>query len=310
MNLDKNFINNTILILILLLLANYLSNGSIINILKKYYQLLIDFLFDKTEGFREILNSKEQFKGIFSSREDKEPAFEGIKQCKYSTPEIIHDNEFKYIYNENVKGKKKSQVEEPEMRKLYHFLQSLVTVNRNINELTPSNSSEINLSQAEKDSLRKNLAKSLNCKEFKFINIEFIDKLVYFTNPRGKEIKPFRFTADAFLDNIPIGKLTIYLEMFIRMDDLFYGPIKSGFPTITRIKLTHRGLNAAPEPNDFDKAKYDSSTENSLIPDSVHFSTDIMEKDKRYKEDFENTESSITIPDIETTSESITTYDN
>ena len=78
----------------------------------------------------------------------------------------------------------------------------------------------------------------------------------------------------------------------------------------TRIKLTHRGLNAAPEPNDFDKAKYDSSTENSLIPDSVHFSTDIMEKDKRYKEDFENTESSITIPDIETTSESITTYDN
>ena len=71
MNLDKNFINNTILILILLLLANYLSNGSIINILKKYYQLLIDFLFDKTEGFREILNSKEQFKGIFSSREDK-----------------------------------------------------------------------------------------------------------------------------------------------------------------------------------------------------------------------------------------------
>jgi len=306
MNLDKNFINNTILILILLLLANYLSNGSIINILKKYYQLLIDFIFDKTEGIRKIFNFKEQFTGIFGPNE---PTFEGIKQCKYSTPEIMHDNEFKYVYNEHVKGKKQSQVEEPEMKKLYHFLQSLVTVNKNNYELTPSNSNEINLSQAEKDSLRKDLLKSLNCKDFKFNNLEFIDKLVYFTNPRGKEMKPFRFTADAYLENIPIGKLTIYLEMFIRMDDLFYGPIKSGFPTITRIKLTHRGLNIPPAPQDFDKTKYDSSTDNSLIPDSVHFSTD-LEKDRYHKENFENTESSITIPDIETTSELITTYDN
>jgi len=297
--MDKNFINNTILILILLLLANYLSNGSIINILKKYYQLLIDFLFEKTEGF----------KGIFGS---KEPTFQGIKTCDYTTPEIMHDNEFKYIYNQNVKGKEKSQVEEPEMRKLYHFLQSLVTINKNINELTPSNSNEINLSQAENDNLRQQLTKSLNCnKEFKFINIEFIDKLVYFTNPRGKEIRPFRFTTDAFIENKPIGKLTIYLEMFIRMDDLFYGPIKSGFPTITRIKLTHRGPNSAPVPQDFNKKKYDEySTDNSLIPDSVHFSTDIIEKKQKNKDRFENTESSITIPDIETTSELITTYEN
>ena len=304
--MDKNFINNTILILILLLLANYLSNGSIINILKKYYQLLIDFLFAKTEGFR----------GIFSS--SKEPTFEGIKPCKYSTPDIIHDADFKYIYNQNVKsnknvkGKNKLQEEEPEMKKLYHFLQSLVSTNKNINELTPSNSNEINLAQAEKDNLRQSLTKSLNCnKEFKFINIEFIDKLVYFTNPRGKELRPFRFTTDAFINNIPIGKLTIYLEMFIRMDDLFYGPVKSGFPSITRIKLTHRGPNVAPEPHDFDKKKYDEdSTDNSLIPDSVHFSTDIMEKDKRHRDHFENEESSITIPDIETTSELVTTYEN
>lgn len=298
--MDKNFINNTILILILLLLANYLSNGSIITILKKYYQLLMDYLFDKTEGF----------KGIFNS--NKEPTFEGIKPCKYTTPDIMHDTEFKYVFNEHVKGKGKSQVEEPEMKKLYHFLQSLVTANRNINELTPSNSNEINLSQAEKDNLRQTLTKSLNCnKEFKFINIEFIDKLVYFTNNRGKEIKPFRITTDASINNVPLGKLTIYLEMFIRMDDLFYGPIKSGFPTITRIKLTHRGPVVAPEPTDFDRRKYDkdTTTDNSLIPDSVHFSTDIVEKDRK-RERFENEESSITIPDIETTSELVTTYEN
>jgi hypothetical protein len=299
--MDKNFINNTILILILLLLANYLSNGSIITILKKYYQLLMDYLFSKTEGFQ----------GIFSS--NKEATFEGIKPCKYTTPEIMHDTEFKYVFNEHVKGKGKSQVEEPEMKKLYHFLQSLVSTNRNINELTPSNSNEINLSQAEKDNLRQTLTKSLNCnKEFKFINIEFIDKLVYFTNNRGKEIKPFRFTTDASINNVPLGKLTIYLEMFIRMDDLFYGPIKSGFPTITRIKLTHRGPAGAPEPHDFDKRKYDkdTTTDNSLIPDSVHFSTDIMDKDRNTRERCENEESSITIPDIETTSELVTTYEN
>jgi hypothetical protein len=35
-----------------------------------------------------------------------------------------------------------------------------------------------------------------------------------------------------------------------------------------------------------------------------------MEKDKRHREHFENEESSITIPDIETTSELVTTYEN
>ena len=283
--MDKNFINNTILILILLLLANYLSNGSIINVLKKYYNLLTDLFFKNTEGFM----------GIFGP---KEPTFEGLPPCSYTTPEIMHDNDFKYIYNDKVKSKRNSLVEEPEMKKLYHFLQSLVTINKNINELTPSVSKKINLSQAEIDNLRKNLTKSLNCnKEFKFINIDFIDNLVYFNNPRGKEIKPFKITTDAYINNVSIGKLTIYFEMFIRMDDLFYGPVKSGFPSITRVKLVDRIPQIEPEAHDFDEDKY-NNTDDSLIPDSVHFSTDYMGKDES---------SSITIPNIETTSELVTT---
>ena len=41
-----------------------------------------------------------------------------------------------------------------------------------------------------------------------------------------------------------------------------------------------------------------------------HKNTDIKEKDRNYMENFENEESSITIPDIETTSELVTTYEN
>ena len=280
--LNKNFINNTLLILILLLLANYLSNGSIINILKKYYHLLINFISIKTEGFT----------GIFSSND---PTFDGLEPCSYTTPDIMHDNEFKYVYNANVKGKRNSHQEDPIMKKLYQFLQSLVTINKNINELTPSNANEINLSQAEKDSLRKNLIKTMNCKEFKFINIDFIDKLVYFNNPRGKEIKPFRITTDAFINNNPIGKLTIYFEMFIRMDDLFYGPIKSGFPTITRIKLINRSEQDTPKAENYEDENNENSDDN-LIPDSIYFSTDIGDRNN------ENENSSVTIPDIDTVS--------
>ena len=368
--MDQNFINNSILILILMLLANYLSNGSILNIITKYYELLKIYLFGQIENFR----------GIFSSS-DKNVFLSGIKECDYTTPDIIHDTEFKYVYNNNINQKHKinPHKETKEMKSLYMFLQSLISDNKNFYELTPSEKKPNTMSQLEIDLIRKHIIKSFKCANFNFSNIQILDKLVYFKNPRGKEVKPFKIAVDAMYQNLSIGKLVLYLEMFIRLDDLYDGPSRSGLPTFTRIKLIHKGQQETPLPNEIvESDEYETPvySENSLIPDSIHFSTDILPDRKHYYEDseeentnhyyqgndkdgrrgiksdsrgnskkinqneqrdnygrvkndtnskrlktqlndsddynfekFDNNESSITIPDIETTSEIITTND-
>jgi len=279
--MDQNFINNSILILILMLLANYLSNGSILKIITKYYELLKTYLFGQIENFR----------GIFSSS-DEHLVISGIKECGYTTPDIMHDTDFKYVYNENVNHKQKinPHKETKDMKQLYMFLQNLVSNNKNFYELTPSRQKENTMSQLEIDLIRNHIIKSFKCKDFKFSNIQLLDKLIYFKNPKGKEVKPFKISVDAMYEGISIGKLVLYLEMFIRLDDLYDGPSRSGSPTFTRIKLIHRGQQEAPLPLEMvesDEYETPAASENSLIPDSIHFSTDILPDRKHYYEDSE-----------------------
>jgi hypothetical protein len=166
--------------------------------------------------------------------------------------------------------------------------------------LTPSNTKEINLNKNEIDIIKKFLIKSLKSKNIKFDNISIVDKLSYFLNPKGKEMKPFNFVTDVYIDDIPFGKLTIYVEMFIKNDEIFLG-----YPSITRIKIKHK------DDIDYVSPSSESDSDSSLIPDSIVFS---METEANYdyekiKRDSNRTESSIEIPDMETTSEIITTQE-
>lgn len=243
-------INNVILILILLLLANYLSNGSILLVIKKYYQLLIDYLTEK-----------------FNLRYEHD-----IPVCSLAKKE-----------NNST------------MKELNSFLQTLVSSKKI--ESIPSSSKEMFLTQKEHEIIRKYLIRSLKSNDFKFNNVTIIDKLIYYVNSKGKEMKPFRFISDVYdSEDEPIGKLTISVEMFFRMDDLFEGPINAGFPTITRIKINHKDEIEEMNETEYEEDKKES--DNDLIPDSVHFSTDEKQNDDK--------ESSISIPEIETTSINVT----
>ena len=61
--ITMNLINNIVLLIILLVLANYLSNGSIINVLLKYYEII--------NSDRAVYGGSNLFNGeeIFSSEE-------------------------------------------------------------------------------------------------------------------------------------------------------------------------------------------------------------------------------------------------
>jgi len=282
-----NIINNSILIIILLLLANYLSNGSILQVLMKYYNLLINFIFSKSEEFTNIISEKSR-NFLFSTYDNDK------LECTYKTCDFPPD--LNKIYNSE-------DIDDPEenLYKINKFLDSLIDTKNNLYELTPSNAKEINLNNNEVDIINKFLIKSLKSKDIRFDNISIVDKLSYYSNPKGKEMKPFKFSTDVYIDEKAFGKLTIYLEMFIKNDEIFLG-----YPSITRIRIKHK------DNIENILAYSDRDSDSSLIPDSIVFS---METEAKY--DFQNikknsyrTESSIEIPDMETTSEIITTQED
>jgi len=254
---NEKLLNNILLIVLLLLIANYLSGGSVLEVLKRYYTKILAYFSNSLEGLQNT---------DFHNR-----LFEGIKQCEKTTPPIVHDSDFKQIYQKNYNLK-----DDPNMRKLYHFLQSLVTVNNNHYELVSSKNKIVSMSQNDKDTLNKFINKSFNCGDFKFTNLVILDSLVYFENSAGKELRPFRVSGDVYINKNPIGKVTLHLEMFIRSDSTFYGPFNSGFPTFTRIKLIRKDkiatpINDLPNTTDYEEL---IATENSLIPDSINFSSE------------------------------------
>ena len=257
MEYDK-LLNNILLIVILLLIANYISNGTVLEVLKRYYKKFISYCLNNME---ELKNT--EFKGNI---------MEGIKQNEQTTPKIIYDNDFKQNYQ-----KKNDIKEDPHMKKLYHFLQSLITINNHY-ELISSKNKLISMSQNDKETLNKFIIKSFNNGDFKFNNLVILDSIVFLENSTGKEIRPFRISCDVYINKEPIGKITLHLEVFIRSDSTFYGPFNSGFPTFTRIKLIRKDKIATPiseihnvNDNDYEEL---GVTDNSLIPDSINFSTE------------------------------------
>ena len=224
---NEKILNNILLIILLLLVANYISNGTVLEVLKRYYEKFLNTI-QNTENIKNTSNNKINFK------------------------------------------------EEPNMKKLYHFLQSLITLNNKHYELDNSKKKLISMSENDKETLNKFIIKSFNSYDFKFNNLVILDSIIFLENSAGKELKPFRISGDVYINKEPIGKITLHLEIFIRSDSTFYGPFNSGFPTFTRIKLIRKDkiatpISEIPNINDYEELV---ATDNSLIPDSINFSTD------------------------------------
>jgi hypothetical protein len=249
---NQKLLNNILLIIILLLVANYISNGTVLQVLRRYYEKLLNIIqnFDNTDN--------------------------------------INDNKINYDNNFKHTCKKKNIIkEEPHMKKLYHFLQSLITINNTHNELNSSKNKLISMSENDKETLNKFIIKSFNSYDFKFNNLVILDSIIFLENSAGKELKPFRISGDVYINKEPIGKITLHLEIFIRSDSTFYGPFNSGFPTFTRIKLIRKDKIATPIseiPNNNDSNEELVATDNSLIPDSINFSTDETGTGTEYSE--------------------------
>jgi hypothetical protein len=127
-----------------------------------------------------------------------------------------------------------------ETYRLYRFINNMVTPNINIYELTSSRGKKIKASNELVKEIIVHLERIFNCSGYKFFNLKLIDQIVYYENPRGKELESFNFSSDVTYHNKSIGSVVINIESFLREDKFYQNHMKSGYLTITNIRLTNR----------------------------------------------------------------------
>jgi len=207
-----NLVNKILILAILIVLINHLSEGKIIETLKRY--------------FNNCRDNVENFIGLTH----------GPKKIKSNVLEIPYQRQkdFPYI------NRNDPSVLDKESYGLYLFLNELITPNVNNYELTKSGDKRIRASESLEKEILTHIENIFNCKGYKFAGIRFLSNIYYYENPRGKEIEPFEFSADVSYANKFIGSVIVNLECFIRADKFYSRPMESGFLTILNVRLLNR----------------------------------------------------------------------
>lgn len=207
-----NLINKILILIILIILINHLSEGKIIETIKRY--------------FTKCSSNVENFIGLTYAQ----------KCIKTNAPDIPYarQKDFPYL------NKNDPDVLDGESYGLYKFINEMVTPNVNNYELTKSRNKRIRASEALEKEIYSHISNIFNCKGFKFVNIKILSNIHYYENPRGKDIEPFEFSADVSYQNKFIGSVIINLECFHREDKFYRKPMETGFLTILNVHLLNR----------------------------------------------------------------------
>ena len=186
----------------------------------------------------QILNT---IKGFFTTCNDKTEKFIG---ATYTNKKGVHPNvpdvpyasqkDFAYINQNDINNL------DDETYRLYRFINNMVTPNVNIYELTSSRGKKTKASNELVNEIVSHLERIFNCSGYKFSNIKLLDQISYYENPRGKELESFNFSSAVSYQGKSIGSVVINIESFLREDKFYQKPMKSGFLTITDIRLGNR----------------------------------------------------------------------
>jgi hypothetical protein len=141
---------------------------------------------------------------------DKNITFNGIKNNHPVAPSFKtpYENAFISFYKN-----KYPNVPENSIIQLFHFLQTLVSINVDNYFLTPSEIIPHDFTNEELNRIKLILLNKLNSESFKFSDFNFEYKPKYFFNSAGKEVDPFVFNV-----NSDIGIVRIFIDIDIRND--------------------------------------------------------------------------------------------
>ena len=206
-----NMVNKILILVIIIFVINHLTNGQILNTIKGL------FTGCNTEKF------------IGATYTNKKGVYSNVPQVPYDS-----QRDFAYINQNDI-----DELDD-ETYRLYRFINNMVTPNINIYELTASRGKKIKASNELVKEIIVHLERIFNCSGYKFSNLKLMDQIVYYENPRGKELESFNFSSDVSYHGKSIGSVVINIESFLREDKFYQNHMKSGFLTITNIRLANR----------------------------------------------------------------------
>lgn len=258
-----NLMNKILVLIILIFLINHLTDGKIIDIVKRYFITCKD--------------NVENFIGLTYKQE-----------CIKPTVPIIPyqlQKDFPYL-NQN-----DPQNLDEESYNLYKFINSMVNVNVNNYELTKSRDTRLKASESLEKEIYDYINRIFNCKGYAFSNIRFLSNIYYYKNPRGKDIEPFEFSADVKFNGKFIGSVTINLECFLREDKFYYKPNDSGLLTIINVRLLNRTYPDGKNKEKVWKSAYKvvpKETQQTVDLDNERIINDVEKEAMKYTIDLKN----------------------
>lgn len=199
-----NLINTILILIIIIFLINYFSNGQIFNTLNR------------------IFNNCKQNVESFTGKQNMCSQSNNIN-IPFST-----QLDFPYINKNNINNL------DEETYGLYEFINNIVTKNINTYELTPSYGQRTKATKNIENEIVAILTNIFNCKGYSFNNIKLNQDIYYYDNYRGKEFEPFIFTTDIMHNNKNLGNITLVIDCFLRYDK------KNNLLSIISLKIIKR----------------------------------------------------------------------
>ena len=221
-----NLINTILILIIIIFLINYFSNGQIFSTINRI--------------FNNLRQNVESFTG---------KQYSCASNNNINVP-FATQLDFPYINKSDP-----SKINE-ETYGLYDFINSIVTKNINIYELTPSYGERTKVTTNMETEIINKLLIIFNCKGYSFNNIKLNEHIYYYENYRGKEFEPFIFTTDIMHNNKNIGNITMVIDCFLRYDK------KNNLLTITSLKIIKR--------NTYDKIKNQAIQQNKELTSKMN----------------------------------------
>ena len=230
--MDQKIFNNILLLLIILVLIKYVSPepDSVLFVIKKYVNFLI---YRMKRVLNRIFNMEVD---NFISTDFNGKTFGGIDKFQLKAPNF--QSAYQNYWIEYI-TKKNPKVLPTTAKKLYHFIENLVTTDTDDYFISSSNITQNDFTNEQLTKIQNVILQKLNSNSFEFTNFKFNKKPIYYNNVGGKEVEPFTFSVDCSEN---IGNLNIFIELSIRND------IVQNFEYIT-IKKIRIVLNTSPELN-------------------------------------------------------------
>jgi hypothetical protein len=256
-----NLINTILILIIVVIFLNYFTENKLFYIIKKY--------------LNSCKSNVENFMGITYN----------INTPYNNTPNIPFVNQKDFGYNLTNKHS---------MKQLYFFVNSFIKPNLNMYELTRSDSKQLSADNKLEYEILNYIIKTFNCYGYTFYNIKILDKIFYYTNPRGFEIEPFNFSSEIYYNSNLIDTFIFNIELFLR-NDINYQSKQFSILSIKLINESNKNKikNKAKKDvikmnkemnNTFDSIfiknnkiinnDYDNDSDNSIIPSNIQMSND------------------------------------